>query len=866
MGILERQNELELLAAELAGCGGRSGRAVLVAGEAGIGKTSLVEAFIDRHLQGWRLHRGYCDEGAGVLAFRPFLDFADAIDSRLPALLEADAPLRDNLPRIREILAGGPRRVLVLEDIHNADDASVALLLFLLRRLEALPLFVLATFRGNEIGPGHPLVTPLAEFATAPRVRRIDLAPLSLAAAGILLGQDDPAVVTGLHARTAGNPFLLKALAGHAGGAGVPPSFRDLVAGQLAPLTQAARDFVLVAALVRSVDPGLAQALFDDWVGLAAAAVQRGLLVQRGEELRFPHELTREAVADLAGLARRALAHRRILDHLLASGVTRSEMLAHHAIGAGRREEANLHGLRAARAALARGARSEAASFAAATLSYVGEDTEEAAELNEVLAQVHSAGDRHDEAVACYDAAGRAWRALGEPEREACCVSRSAIDLVRAGRNRIADERGARALALLEPRGESRALATALWSVSYLRMLDRDTARCLHLGSRAIAMAERLDDRPLLARALMTVGISRLLTDDPGGLAQIEQSLLIAEADGMTDLIAMTYANLGSTYGEQVRYPQARKWLDTGLRFCAERDLDQSVNYILAWAALVDLHTGELAAAAARAEALLARPAVGAISRIMALVALGRASARLGRPEAGPALGEALEQARATGTLQRLAPACLAAAEAALLAGEPERARALAEEVHDLAVAHRHSWFAGEAQQVLRVTGGAPTRHSWIAGPWGLELGGNWRGAAEAWAQRGCPYEQARVLAMGDDEARRQALSIFEALGARPAAARLRRELARQGIRTVPRGPRPSTRAHPGGLTRREAEIAELLSRQASNAEIGQSLGISPKTVDHHVSSILAKLDVPSRHHVAQALERSLAGEKRAPI
>ena len=93
----------------------------------------------------------------------------------------------------------------------------------------------------------------------------------------------------------------------------------------------------------------------------------------------------------------------------------------------------------------------------------------------------------------------------------------------------------------------------------------------------------------------------------------------------------------------------------------------------------------------------------------------------------------------------------------------------------------------------------------------------------------------------------REALAIFEALGARPALQLLRHRLRESGVKGVPRGARTSTRAHPHGLTKREAQIFALLAEGMRNAAIAKRLFLSTKTVDHHVSSILTKLGVPSR-------------------
>ena len=141
--------------------------------------------------------------------------------------------------------------------------------------------------------------------------------------------------------------------------------------------------------------------------------------------------------------------------------------------------------------------------------------------------------------------------------------------------------------------------------------------------------------------------------------------------------------------------------------------------------------------------------------------------------------------------------------------------------------------------------------------PYARAVAGDWQGAADAWARLGFAYERAEALSdADDDDARLDALARFEALGALRSAASLRRRLRAAGVRRIPRGPRAASRAGPAGLTPRETEVLDLIVRGATNAEIAQELVISPKTVDHHVSAVLAKLGVGSRREAGAAAER----------
>ncbi len=276
---------------------------------------------------------------------------------------------------------------------------------------------------------------------------------------------------------------------------------------------------------------------------------------------------------------------------------------------------------------------------------------------------------------------------------------------------------------------------------------------------------------------------------------------------------------------------------------------------MLAWLGLTRFHLGRWNEALKVTDPLLLRSSPSALSQITTLVTWGHLHARAGDRDAWTVLDEALELAKRTGTLQFLGLARAARAEAAWLSGDPGRARAEAMADYDLAVSKRHAWFAGELAFWRWKTGDNVDVAEWIARPFSLQIAGHWRAAADEWGRLGCPYEQARALEDGDSLAQVAALEIFERLGARPAADHLRLKLQASGAPNIPRGPRPSTRDNPFGLTDRQIEILALLIEGLSNAEIALRLHVSPKTADHHVSAILAKLDVHSRE-AAAALAR----------
>jgi DNA-binding CsgD family transcriptional regulator len=352
------------------------------------------------------------------------------------------------------------------------------------------------------------------------------------------------------------------------------------------------------------------------------------------------------------------------------------------------------------------------------------------------------------------------------------------------------------------------------------------------------------------------MGAALLYIDYPASRVELHAALDMARAQGNDYLAANCYANLGSGAGELYHFDDALADLQAGIAFCSQREIAFYRDYCLAWLAMCEMLLGRYEDAATHAQEAIDSSEETSTARMMALVALGRARSRRGDAGADELLGEALALALPSGTLQRLAPVRVARAEAALLRGD---ANAAAEEglaVLPLARSRGHAWHVGDLTALLQRAGreGAPLEE--CAKPHALALAGQWREAALAWAELGCPYEQARALEGGDDAAQLEALAMYERLGTAPAAEALRRRMKALGMRGVPRGPRPSTQDHPRGLTAREAEVLQLLCEGLRNSEMAERLYRSVRTIEHHVDALLRKLDARTRAEAVAVARR----------
>ena len=868
--LLERQQQLTVLDAALGRCLSGSGSIVLLAGEAGIGKTAVINAFCRRNVARARFLRGYCDPLLTPTVLGPLNDVAEAIGGGIATALREEQRTTSAFARLLDALRKMPQPVvLMIEDLHWADDATLDLVRYLGRRLEDTRILVVVTYRDDETARLPSLRRLLSDVSTLRNLDRIMLLRLSREAV-VQLASGKSMDTEALYRETGGNPFYVtEAISGPA--TGIPASVRDAVLGRADQLNPEGRNFLDLAAIIGArIDLPLLEASSAAGSPGLAECLKHGLLVDHTTGIVFRHEIARSAVLEAIDPLRRRKLYRTVLQAGLEAGFeARREFarLAHYAEGAGSADQVIAFAGAAGRAAAAAGAHREAAGHFRTILRFSDSaPQEERAARHLVLAREATLVDQLHEAIAEYRSAVALWTACGRPHEQGDALAGLAWALVRNGDNSDADIAARMAIDVLQPLGKTRALANAYRMQAHLAMLDRDCPRAEEIGRLAIAMATELGDEEILAAAEMVVGTARLVTDDSAGLTHLDRSMEIARRCGFEDVAALIHMNMGSSYGEQYHFVQAEAELRKGLAFSHDRDLDLSSNYLSAWLALTMMFQGRWSEAEEVCAALLGREDLSVISRIMALAALGRIRARRGDASASSVLDKALDLARGTETLQRLAPIHTARAELAWLSGDMASAAEEAHAVLDLALLRRHAWHSGEMLYWLTRSGEACEPCDWAASPYALQIAGQWQEAAREWAVRGCPYEEARALGEGHREAQLRALEIFDGLGAVPAAALLRRRMRAGGEQRIPRGPRKSTRENQFGLTSRELGVLGKLVGGASNHEIATSLFISAKTVDHHVSAILGKIGATSRKEAAEiALSRHIIGKDGEP-
>ncbi|MBS0319071.1 MAG: AAA family ATPase [Proteobacteria bacterium] len=849
--LLERDAAADALRDALVAAGVGAGGVALVSGEAGIGKTTLVDEFVAGITEATVL-RGACEALFTPHPLGPLHDVArdapPALRERLAARLREDGNRPALFAAVLDILAHGRApTVLILEDVHWADAATLDLVRHVGRRISRLPALLVLTFRDDELDAHPALRLALADLPSRAvvRVPLFRLSPPAVTTLAQAAGVSD----TGVFLASGGNPFFVTELLRHPEG-GVPITVRDSVLGRAARLAAAPRALLdLVAIVPRAAELTVVSAVATPTLDDIDACVRSGLLLADATTLRFRHELARVAVADALAPPRAQALHASVLAALRAGGTSVPlARLAHHARFAGDREALAELAPAAAREAAARGARREAIAHceAALALGHALAPPARAALLAQLAEHRFETNDLAG-AIAAHEDAIAAFTALGDLPSAALAHAALAMTLVRALRNQEAAAASRRALDLVAGHGDAAHVGRVYAIETYLRMLNRDCASAVEWGDHARAIATRHGDRTTLAAVGTWSGAARMYLDFERGYAEVEQALAAAQTlDDGGVRAADAWVMLGTASGELFALERAERHLDAGIAFARERDLDRAGSYMEAWRALVLLHRGRWHDAETEARAVLAREAQGSTNRLMALVALARLHTRRG-DDATALLDEALALASSTGTLQRIAPVRAARAEAAWLAGDTVATAAEVDDALALASAKQHGWYAGELA-AWRARAGMPTAiPSPCAPPWRHVLHGEWAAAAAAWSALGCPYEAAMAQADGDRDARLQALATFDALGARPLAERLRARMRDDGGGPVPRGPRASTRSHPAGLTVRETEILALVAEGLSNADIAARLSRSERTVEHHLAALLAKLGARTR-------------------
>ncbi len=780
---------------------------------------------------------------------------------------------------LRLLSDGAGQSVLIIEDVHWADTATLDLIRFLARRVARVRSLILITYRDEEVDARSPVRSVLGD-APPGSVERMVLEPLSLAAV-TRLAESAGRSGEALFALTAGNPFLVTEALAVEGD--VPTdAVRDSTLARAARLAEPGRVVLEAVSLFpRRAETAVVADLVKGAIGAGLdACLEKGMLMLEEGSVQFRHELARRAIESSIAPLRLKSLHQKVVDVLKRRPDARAGEVAHHAELAGDAASLLKFARRAGDEAARAGAPREAASHYAAMLRH--REVLDPIETVEIL-------ERHAEQAYLMGAADIAMASMTEAAhhrraaQDAIGLGRDLTRLTRfawmCGRRAEAEKFVEEAIGVLQAAPPGPELAWAYSHQSQLDMLASRMDGAVSWGERALDLARQLGENEVIIHALANIGSAKSDATRAGVHPELGQSLELAIAGRYHDHVERASCNLTCTYFWRRDYRSALVCIDRGVAYASALELSHWEGYLRGWRAMVWLDQGDWAAAEEEAQEVGSRTYAADVYRFPSLIVLARLRVRRGDPDFEPPLETARRLSQSMAELQRSVYVAAVAAESVWLAGstgsgvdaEPasqasaQAAASMLREVHALALERQAHWVVEDSALWLHLLGEEVAGTADLSAPFRHHCEGRWQEAAEGWLALGRPYEQALALGAGDEAAQRRGLEILDRLGAAPAAARLRRQMRANGARAIPRGPLARTRANPAGLTVRQAQVLSLIDEGLSNTEIADRLCISAKTAEHHVSAIMARLEAPTRQRAASTARSLglLGGAKR---
>ena len=839
-----------------------SGHCVVVSGEAGVGKTSLIAAADTPQGPRLRWLKSRCDALHTPRPLGPLVDMVNLDGAFPPALvqaLQAGHTYNGLFPALLQWLRQQrPGVALVIEDLHWADEATLDSIRYLARRLADAPFVLVLSLRAEQLDAHPPLRQTLAALDPG-ATTRIELAPLSATATAEMARRSGRSA-QGLHALTGGNPFYLQQwLAAPADT--LPGSLRDAVLAQLSLLSEAARQALeILACSPGGLELDHLQALDPHGLKALQQPSAASLLQTRLPWTGLRHELARRVVEEALPPTRRWDIHHQLLQRLQSLG-DRPELLArkvHHAAAAGSSDEVFRMAPLAARAAEVVGANRSAIRLLQLALDHAGSalPAERAALLDRLSLRLHAV-QAYPESQAARQQAMDLLRANGDPAGAAYHQALLALQLAQ-GPQAMDHARAAVATVAQQGTAVHKAMAH-----SALAILLANTGRgsdAVQHARQAATHADASGDADCRIHAgSIAASVELSVAPSPEAYDRLAQRIADAIALNQPNRAGVPMVNLTSialAHGEHARVLAVT---ETGLAYCAERDMDMVRANLVVRRALALGECARWDELLATLQALDTMPSPPLRQLRSAAVLRDRVAGLRGTPaDADTWRGHV--QAVLQGQSDLIpAFAYVAAAEAAWLRQDLDDARRLASE--GLADAEG-AWLRGQLRKWLRLAGGSLPAETGALPPQAAAAeAGDWQTAHRLWLAHGCPFEAALALGGGDAAAQQQAVAAMLVLNADGAARVLRRQLQASGQRQGARGPYGHTRRDPFGLSQRERQVAELMARGLSNPQIADHVHRSERTVEHHVSAVLSKLGVASRSEVAARLPAGPASE-----
>ena len=859
MELIERENFLTALRSEFEDVSEGEGHCIFLSGEAGIGKTSLLRAFCSEVKNKCSVYQGICDALFTPRPLAPLYDILVQLGKRIP---ESNIDTTNRTAFFTNFLQELSNRdevnLVIFEDIHWADEATLDFIKFLSRRIIQLKCLFILTYRDTEIHSGHPLRNIMGQL-NPDSFTRIELVPLSKQAVE-KMAEERGYNGNDVYRITNGNPFYVtEILASYS--EGVPDNIKDSILSVYNKMNEKTKHvWQVLSVLPTAFEMNYLDKMDASYIPAIQNCIDAKILIVEKEKIVFKHELYRRTIeSSLSPLARMVL-NKKILDLLVESFEDNqaTERIIHHAKNANEYELVVKYAPIAAKQAASVGAHIEAARLYLTAIEYYqGNDDNTFLQFYESYAYECYLTNQPREAIIYTNRALDIWKKKNDIEK----IGNSMRFLSRlwwwSGNWHLAESFANEAIQVLGSQPSSTAKAMAYSNLAQLKMLTERLDECLYWGEKAIEIAKELKDEETLSHALNNVGTVQMTQGaKEKGNELLRQSLAIALKNSYNEHAARAYTNLGCNWLLLKNYPEAEKFFEEGMRYCEERDLDSWASYMLSWKASLKLETGHWKEASKIAEDLLKNEAQSPMVKITALVVVATIKMRRGEKDVLDQLMDAKAMALESMESQRILPILSPILEYEWITGsivlDDKILDAIKTKVVGSETVYGNDEFVFWLKKARKQTLSLKHTHD------GYEANGATSPlkAAAFWQKAGSPYQQAIALFEGNEESKRQAIAIVQQLGASAVYERMKFEMRRSGIKNIPRGIRKTTQSNPEFLTDRELEVLTLLREGLHNKEIAARLFISAKTVDHHISAILYKLEVNSRTKAVHEAEK----------
>ena len=861
--LIERDLPLETLANISDHLATEGGSIALISGEAGIGKTTFLHAFLQSVEQDFIVRWGSCDPLNTPRVLGSIHDMYVNFGPKVRQALDDEAPFSKLVNCVVEDLQCTVRpNLFVIEDAHWADNATLDLLKCVGRRVSFLKTLVLISYRSDEITRDHPLSQAIGDFPHS-RLTRLPLSPISKQGVE-LLATAAGTNANGLHEATSGNPFYVTEFLANqlADNSDVPASIQDAVGARLNRLDSSLQNFLeTISVIPHPIDFTLIDNLFADrGAELLDSCLERSFLkTDNKESFRFRHEIARLGTLARLPKHKQRNIHRDIYFHLKETPENTSvDQLLYHATAAKLAEEVLKLAIIAAKKASRAGSHAEAASHYATALEFRQEATDiTKATLYECWSYEAALVEINQQTIDARHKALDIWRSLKNTEK----IGENLRWLSRLhwyiGESKKAYNYITEAISILESAAPSQERAMAYSLNSQYHMLNDHMDEAIKFGKQALQLESDYPNPDIRAHALTNIGTAMLIRDDREGLEHLNKALAIALEHDLHEHAARVYTNTASSTVCGLDYEMAEKAVSDGIVFDTNHDLDSWTHYLIGIMAQLRMEQSRLEEAETIASGVLALENQTLLMKLPSLLVLSRVSLRLGREKQSELLGQALADACSVGEPQYICPARVSLIEAAWLDNDDNTIHQQIKEIITVNTIPAYSWRGCEVAIWMHRYGYkiADRDDPRMPLPYRLELDGNLMAAGQAWIDKGNPYRGALSLMQASGKEALQhyikARDLLESCFANATLKKLKNLAKAEGIEdkliVTKRGPRKEARQHPLGLTAKEQQILPLIVNGLSNREISIKFSRSTRTVENHVASILKKLNVKNR-------------------